>query len=238
MPSKKLMYQHDVSIYEFIENRFSTEIADHIFGPIVTGLCAGNSKLITARLFLLDCLINGNYLRTIMKKSLTNMFHKPKSNNYLLRKSIKEKWASMSFQNGLSTLTDALSVDLCDRRSVQMVTKHCCTSLTFTATGVLIAFNNNDPIQTDHVICTLPANKLLPLVQKQFPVLGRFLKTISFSSVVVCYFVYKDLLTYVPFGFSYLVPLKEESPVLSKFFFFKSKIYGFLDYFKIFRSII
>lgn len=49
---KKYNLEQDETIYDFIERRFGTEIADYIISPVICGICAGNAKDISVNFLM------------------------------------------------------------------------------------------------------------------------------------------------------------------------------------------
>ena len=224
-PSKTLSEDTDKSVYDFALERFGVEIADYIFSSLVVGICASDAKMITARLFLKEYVENGSILRTVIANKLKNTINRDEPPSDLMKKSINDKWATITFKNGLCTLTNALSTNLSDK-SVRLIKNKACTSLAIHGSKILVGFSENQYLVADHLICALPANQLCPLIEHQCPELGHLLKSITFSSVIVCHLVYNDITVSIPSGFGYLVPPNERSPILGKLnLFSKTKLF-------------
>ncbi|BFF91882.1 protoporphyrinogen oxidase [Drosophila madeirensis] len=220
-----LAKNEDESIYSFAERRFGKEIADYAISPMICGICAGDAKEISVR-FLMDGLFEkeqkyGGVLKgTLYARFKENVDEKKEGlfdqdQPKLYAQALQEKWAMYSIEGGLETLPCAMRKYL-GQRDVNVQLSNQCKNLTFTKSGVRMSLRNAD-VPVDHVVSSLPAHKLAPLVKQQHPSLCEQLLEIPYVDVVVVNIQYDGNLLKQD-GFGLLVPPIEKLPILGVIF--------------------
>lgn len=205
----------DESIYDFVQRRFGTEIADYFISPMICGICAGNAKEISVN-FLFKTLFDYEQNHGgVIKGFIKSIFAKKEKNTItsdLATKAKQEMWSIYSLSGGLETLTKSLS-DHISAKNVNTMLNSTCQELKLYSKGVDVILNDGNHINTPHVISALPSYSLAKLVKNQHPELASLLNEIKFVTVCVVNLVYnkkwikKD-------GFGFLVPPIENLPIL------------------------
>uniref|UniRef100_A0A8D8VR48 Protoporphyrinogen oxidase n=2 Tax=Cacopsylla melanoneura TaxID=428564 RepID=A0A8D8VR48_9HEMI len=213
----KSVPKSDESLYDFTSRRFGQEIADYAISSMICGICAGDAKKISVN-FLMSYLFEveqkyGSVIKGIMKDRTKKPDVIEQSDLY--RRAKLEKWSVWSVQGGLEGVVNALDEKLKDKVDIKMNTA--ATNLEFHDKGVKVTLNNNEQMEANHVISSLPAPKLGTLLHKQHPKLGNLLNTIEHVNVAVVNLAYEN----VPLkenAFGFLVPPKENLPILGVIF--------------------
>ncbi|KAH8332841.1 hypothetical protein KR074_011766 [Drosophila pseudoananassae] len=215
----------DESIYSFAERRFGKEIADYAISPMICGICAGDAREISVRFLMEGLFEKEQKYGGVLKGSLISRFKdkidegkeglfaqgQPK----LYSQALQEKWAMYGLTGGLETLPRAMRKYL-GERDVNVQLSNECKNLTFGNSGVRMTVKDAD-VPVDHIVCSLPAHKLAPLVKLQHPSLSAQLLEIPYVDVVVVNIQYQGKLLKQD-GFGLLVPPVEKLPILGVIF--------------------
>lgn len=217
----------DESIYSFTERRFGKEIADYAISPMICGICAGDAREISVR-FLMESLFEkeqkyGGVLKGVLysrfkggpDEQKVGLFDKDEPPQ-LYKRALNEKWAMYSLTDGLEQLPRTLRKYLGEHDvNVQLSSR--CHSLNFSSDGVQLSVRDA-VVRVPHVISSLPAYQLAPLVKAQHPSLSAQLLGIPYVDVVVVNLQYDSDKLLQHNGFGLLVPPVEKLPVLGVIF--------------------
>lgn len=211
----KLNPAGDESVYDFVERRFGSEIADYLISPLLCGICAGNAKEISVK-FLMKSLFEYEQKHgSITKGVLYNLFSKKEKNNVpysgLMNQANIEKWSIYSFTNGMQTLPETLNIHL-KNKGVALNLNSTCNEMTIENDKIFLTLNDKQ-LESSHLISSIPASSLANLVVKQHKDLANLLKDIKSVTVAVVNLYFERNL--IPFqGFGFLVAPKENLPIL------------------------
>ncbi|XP_018318471.1 protoporphyrinogen oxidase [Agrilus planipennis] len=215
--------ENDESIYSFVNRKFGIEVADYLISPLICGICAGDAKEISVR-FLMDSLFekdqrHGTMLQAFVIDGLSSFGKKgedvPKSDLY--QKAAKEKWSIFSFKDGIEVLPQGLERWLKKEQRCSIVLNKQCKQLELSKNAAKVTLSDKSEIRAKHVVSSLPASKIGNLVKKQYPILGDLLNSIPTVTVAVVNLEYDKKLPIKP-GFGFLVPPKENLPILGVIF--------------------
>ncbi|XP_017143359.1 protoporphyrinogen oxidase [Drosophila miranda] len=207
----------DESIYSFAERRFGKEIAEYAISPMICGICAGDAKQISVRFLMEELFEKEQKYGGVLKGTLYARFEdnlgqdQPK----LHVQDLQEKWAMYSIEGGLEVLPRAMRKYL-GQHNVNVQLNNACKALTFSKSGVRMSLRNAD-VPVDHVVSSLPAYKLAPLLKPQHPSLCEQLLEIPYVDVVVVNIQYNGNQLKQD-GFGLLVPPVEKLPILGIIF--------------------
>lgn len=216
----------DESIYSFAQRRFGKEIADYAISPMICGICAGDAREISVR-FLMESLFEkeqkyGGVIKGMLYSRFKNNVDERKVGLFdqdepkLYKQAVQEKWAMYSLADGLEQLPRALRKYLGEHDvNVQLSSK--CHNLSFNNDGARISVRDAD-LPVAHVVSSLPAHQLAPLVRTQHPSLAAQLLDIPYVDVVVVNLQYNSDQLLKQNGFGLLVPPVEKLPVLGVIF--------------------
>lgn len=184
------------SIYDFTVKRFNKELADYVISPMVSGICAGDAREISA-----SFLVKGQEST-------------PFEQNELYKKARNERWTFYSFEGGIETLPKAILSSLTKNDGVSLNMDSNCKKIHFEEDGTVKVTVNSDVHTTSHVISALPSYRLAPLLEHQHPELANDLKQLKHADVAMVnlHFEAEDLLKEK--GFGVFVPSIENSQVL------------------------
>lgn len=223
--SKSKVPLADESIYNFAARRFGKDIADYAVSSMICGICAGDAKEISVK-FLMKGLFEkeqkfGGVIRGLFLDYLLNGEGRIKPPSFkptnLFMKAKDQRWAIYSLVGGFETLPQTLVEKLSEKDSVSLNLNSRCEKIKFEADGQAQVTINGSISSTDHVISSLPSNRLAQLVDHQHPKLANELRMIKSVSVAVINLHYKsDLIEQK--GFGLLVPPIENLPILGVIF--------------------
>ncbi|KAF1336371.1 Protoporphyrinogen oxidase, partial [Globisporangium splendens] len=236
----------DESIYDFAARRFSPLVAERLLDPVVSGIFGGDIHKLSVRscfkmLYDLEQ-EHGSVVRGML-------FGKNSADDTLLDGSTKsdfvrshESSVSVSFQDGMSTLMNALETQiqvtcnammhfiargLADPLSeIHLNTKVKSIRPRSTSTPSSPAFSiqvegsataTTREIEASHVFSTLPAFQLASAVESSLPALAKTLQEIQFVSMGMVHVGFNDRVLDSD-GFGYLVPTCERERVLGVVF--------------------
>ncbi|MCC7429303.1 protoporphyrinogen oxidase [bacterium] len=198
----------DETIYDFIERRLGSEIANKLIDPVISGVYAGNIKKLSANetiYFLTEPEKNfGGIIKGLIKQPKT----KPEiSENF----GEIEKSALVTFEGGMQTLIDRLSKLLEDN----LVLGSKLTKIQKNGEKFVLDFGES-VYEADFVFSTLPSYELAKIVDKNEPVflkLTELLGKIIYAPISVTSLGYENKVNKFK-GFGYLVPHREKQKIL------------------------
>lgn len=216
----------DEPIHDFIKRRFGHEMADYMIGPLICGICAGDSKEISVN-FLLRNLFQleqnyGSINKGLVYSKLTGKGGVKEQqveifNTDLIKKAKAEKWRIYSFNGGLELLPQHLK-GFVERRGVHVKMKSKCDKIMFHGKNAVEVTVNGETKKYSSVISTIPSFHLSDLVKDQHPKLATELSSIPFVDVAVINLMYNDPKLIKSPGFGVLVPPVEKLAVLGIIF--------------------
>lgn len=196
----------DESIYDFITRRFSSEIAERLVDPIVSGIYAGDMR----QLSIASCFPTiyqmeqqyGSVTRGLFKN---NAPQQPKAS--LMRK----VWHAgiFSFRNGMETIVRELEKQLHSDITFSCIPKGLC----FYQDGIEIGLSNGQKIFASHLVSTLPSHSLADLLIPYHQTLSQKLRNIKHSSVAMVHCGYHQPVLKQR-GFGHLIPARENEDIL------------------------
>ncbi|XP_053698739.1 protoporphyrinogen oxidase [Sabethes cyaneus] len=213
----------DDSMYNFVERRFGQEIADYAVSAMICGICAGDAKQISVN-FLMKSLfemeqkhggvIKGLLLEAIGKRNQEKSPQTPATG--LVKKAKSENWSIYSICGGLQTLPDIIG-EVLKENQVNICTGAKCEEIIFDNNKATLTVNGQSHT-VDQLISSIPSYELAKLVSKQHPTLSNLLAAVPYVDVAVVNIRYKipNLQKHNAFGF--LVPPKENLPILGVIF--------------------
>ncbi|CAN0378505.1 unnamed protein product [Lampetra fluviatilis] len=134
------------------------------------------------------------------------------SSNELVKRSRRERWAMWSLRDGMGSLPNALGAFL-EGRGVEVLTNAAVRRIDFTGDRRATVEFDGDTITVDHIISTLPARALSPLLPADLSALREDLRRIRSVTVAVVNLEYPGSILPVQ-GFGHLLPSSESGPVL------------------------
>lgn len=211
----------DESIYEFTKRRFGVEIADYLVDTIICGICAGSSKEISVKFLMKNLFAYEQKYGSVIKGVIGHMFEAKEQlpeSGVLAARAKAEKWSVYSFRNGIETLPIELQATLRSRRTTDIQLQAKCQEINFGAPQqATVHLEDGRTLDSGHVISSIPAKYLAPMVQGQHPQLAEKLLKIKTVTVGVVNLMYKkNHIKHPAFGF--LVPPKEKLPILGTIF--------------------
>lgn len=214
----------DEPIHDFIARRFGKEMADYMIGPLICGICAGDSKEISVNFLLRNFFqfeqkygsIHKGLALSLLPGRRVNEKKVEIFNTDLLKKAKADKWRIYSFNGGLEMLPQHLK-GFVERRGVHVKMKSKCEKIVFHKDAVELTVNSETK-KYGSVISTIPSFQLANLVNDRHPALANELNNIPFVDVAVINFMYKDPKLLKRPGFGVLVPPVEKLSVLGIIF--------------------
>ncbi|BES89717.1 unnamed protein product [Nesidiocoris tenuis] len=215
-PAKK---GKDDNIYDFVQRRFGFEVADYLVSAMICGICAGNAKDISVK-FLMPQLFEWEQNdRSVLVGFLKNIVKsKPGAKvagGALIEKALKDRWSIFGFKGGMEAFPEALT-DRIVTQGVDINLGKEVSRISF-QNGEVSCLVNGKMLNAEHIISSLPANKLSPLLKEEHPILSSELAAIPFVDVAVVNLAYKGKrLSKEAFGF--LIPPSQQVPILGVIF--------------------
>jgi len=199
----------DESIFAFAQRRVGTEIAEKLVDPFVSGIFAGDARLISyqggfPRLAAMET----NYgsiskgLKVVRKARQINITEGTRSSGQL--------W---SFNQGLGTLTDALA-EKCGKSNIRQF-KASNLILNKESKKWIIEGSNGESESFDIAVLSCPAFSQAAILKSLDEILAAKIASIPYNSlaVVVMGFRSGDVPISIE-GFGYLIPSSENRPIL------------------------
>ncbi|CAK9302413.1 unnamed protein product [Gordionus sp. m RMFG-2023] len=230
---EKSMY-NDKSVYDFFTQTFGKEIADFIIDPLCKGIYAGNSKKLSSKSCFKDLFDYKNLYGSVILGTLVSpkKIIYEKNDCHLIKKIKDEKWTLWYLQDGLETLIQNLYNFLIKHYPDRFNLIINCPVKSININQNLKIELQNQNIVYDYIISAMPSNALSDILDyscitntKNSTILlplNNELNKISFVDVVVVNLIYKieniTEINLLPKGFGYLLPSKENTPLLGTIF--------------------
>jgi protoporphyrinogen/coproporphyrinogen III oxidase len=197
----------DESIYDFIGRRFSPDIAEELFDPLVSGIYAGDIRALSVR-SCFPILLEWEQNHGGMIKAL--LFKKKKE------KSIQSTFVQNIANHSIFTFKEGmerLPLELARQIKAEFMFETEAVSLKMQGNKVNIRLLNGLNFSADHVFSTLPAHALSKLIKDACPEAEQILRSIPYTSVAAVNLGYQEDLLQQK-GFGYLIPSKEKEEAL------------------------
>lgn len=215
----------DMSVDAFFRYRFAPEIADYLVNPLCIGITGGNSSALSMQSMFPNVLKKEQKFGSVVRGMFSSNedIYADLADHWLVKKSVQEKWAVFSFDGGVQRLPDRLCTELKENYSsaIELMPDTEVTNLTFTENKVMISADKADAdlssslnLQVDHVFSSIPAFKLASLLSGHEELKSTLKAIPTVHMAVVSLQFDREVLPKVVHGFGFLVPLKENSPIL------------------------
>jgi protoporphyrinogen/coproporphyrinogen III oxidase len=197
------------TIAEFTERRLGTEFLDYAINPFVAGVFAGNPKDLNVktafpRLYELE----QNY------GSLIGGAIKSRRERKKRAEASKQSAKTFSFLNGMNDLTSAISERLKNDILTQVEVSDICKINNKFSVNYKIGDETRNEV-FDSVVISAPAYTASKLIQSFAPEVSSVLSAVYYPPVNVIITSFKrEQFDFIPDGFGYLVPEKENSKIL------------------------
>jgi len=208
----------------FFNYRFGRDIADYLANPLCIGITGGDSKALSMKSMFPNIFqkeqTNGSVVRGMftaqdIRKELTN--------HWLVQKSMQEKWAVFSFNQGIQTFSDQLRSHIEKNYSdkIELMSESEVIKAQFDELNKVElkvdqkAKNSKLNLKVDHVFSTLPAFRLSSILDDRHSNLKLTLQSIpTVHMAVVSLQFNQNVIPENLAAFGFLVPSKENSPIL------------------------
>jgi oxygen-dependent protoporphyrinogen oxidase len=182
----------DESVYDFFSRRLGDEWADKIISPFISGIWAGDAKALSIK-STFPKLYNwdksaGSLIRGMIK-------HRPKSTQNKFKKGL------LSFRNGVSTLTDAISAQLKNELILNCEN----IQIMFEGPNHWVVRTNEESFKTNSLTVSVPAFEAASLFKYISSNLSESLISIPYISVIILHLGFNETDIQHPLkGFGYL----------------------------------
>ena len=222
-PPVRVQPDEDISVDAFFKYRFGAEIADYLVSPLCIGITGGDSKALSMKSMFPNVFLKEQTLGSVVKGMFARQdIRGDLADHWLVKRSVEQKWAVFSFDHGIQTLSDKLCTHL-EQNFPSVVEMMPNTEIAevklgpndATITAEQKNSNSTLQLQVDHLFSSLPAFELATVLAPGHAKLKSYLQSISTvnMAVVALQFDRKVLPDHLN-GFGFLVPSKENSPVL------------------------
>lgn len=198
--------EQDESIYDFIARRLSSDLAEKLVDPIISGIYAGDIKKLSVKACF-PWLVN--YEQTyggIVKGCIKHRKDKMPTSDFIRH---IQTFPLFSFKGGMEVLTQALAQQL-----EADIHYHCQPiDITLQAQGVTVYLAKQEPLEFDYVISALPAFKLKDLLASWHSNLTPLLENFTYATAAVVNLGYKENVLKSK-GFGYVIPQQEGEAIL------------------------
>jgi oxygen-dependent protoporphyrinogen oxidase len=200
-PFNRQRADHEETVVEFFTRRFSRRFCDQLIDPMVAGIYAGDVNQLSMKAAFPSVDQWEKKSGSVLKGVFTSKRQKLEDPQLAAIQS----QGLFTFKQGMETLVHALKSKLqIDIRTGTPVVK-----IKSQSDRVEI-HTPHDSEAYDHVISSLPAHTLLPMM-------GEEISGLSFTSLAVIHIGYKQQVLQYP-GFGYLIPSSEKNPLLGVVF--------------------
>lgn len=193
------------SIREFIERRFGKKIANNLIDPVISGIYAGDISKLSASETIFFLTEPEKYFGGVVK----GLVKAPKSKPEIEENFGKiEKAALVTFKGGMQTLVEKLAEILKENLLLEAKIH----SLKKVANKIVLTYANGK-FEADLVISTIPAFILKEILAGFDEKLSSLLGKIFYAPITVSSLGFEKKVNPLV-GFGYLVPHKENQPIL------------------------
>lgn len=210
----------DESLHSFISRRLGPDIAQYAVGPLVRGICAGDSKQISVHFI-------ASYLHSLEQRSgritlgaardwmwpAAGPPPSPEEQEELVRRARGEGWAVWGMAGGMERLVEGLARSL-GARGVEVRTGVEKLKLARGQGKQVVVETEGETLVCDKVILTPPSFVSASLLEPLSSSLATILSSIPFVDVAVTNLEYTGKDVQGGQGFGFLVPSSEPEPIL------------------------
>jgi oxygen-dependent protoporphyrinogen oxidase len=195
-------YGLEESVWDFFRRRFGVHVADRIVSPFVSGIWAGNAKLLSIQSAFPQLIEWEKQYGSVIK----GLF---KSRNKKAPQKIK---GLISFQDGIETLALGLS----QRLKTNLLTNTTAVDLQRTSTNTWqITTNNRETLSAKNIVFTSYTYESADLLKPLFPAVANALKNIPYAPIKVLHLGFKrENIEHPLDGFGYLTCPSESKNIL------------------------
>ncbi|WP_042282385.1 protoporphyrinogen oxidase [Candidatus Protochlamydia sp. R18] len=198
--------KEDESIEEFFSRRIGKEWTSRLIDPFVSGIYAGDCKKLSMKscfpLFWKWEQENGSLI-----KGIWNQKKEKKSSSAFVSYWMKQPL--FSFKQGMGYLIQSFVHQLDANIHFSSTVK----AIEMEKEGATVVLDNEKVFKADHLISTLPASKLAPLLGSEFSETASLLQSMESTSVMVVNCGYRRPVLKKS-GFGYLIPFQEKESIL------------------------
>lgn len=193
----------DETVFDFVSRRLSSEVAERLVDPFVSGIYAGDMHKLSARACFPSLHQRGSFVKGWW---FSQNKKQPATSPWIER---MQKSPLFSFKNGMETLTRAMF----SRLDVEFRLGCKPTRIAFDQDKVSLEIAGGHVLEADHLISALPAYELAHLISSHDSEAASFMKSIPHATVGVVNLGYRRNLLKNR-GFGYLIATREEEKIL------------------------
>jgi oxygen-dependent protoporphyrinogen oxidase len=203
---KSSQTSEDESIDSFFRRRFSDRVASTFVDAMVSGIYAGDTRYLSMK-SCFPCIhkledSHGSVIRGLMKGSKKKNYSNP-----FIQKIMKH--SIFSLKGGLQLIPDAIAEQL----DAEILCNMTATAIFQEENGKCGVVVDGKLLLADHIVSTLPARSLAPLVHEASPESSKELSSIPHASVAVVNLGYNTSASKLK-GFGYLIPREAKEKIL------------------------
>lgn len=191
----------DESVHDFFSRRLSTEWADRLVDPFISGIFAGDTRKLSLQSSFPHLHRMEQEYGSLIKGAL---LQKKKE-----RVAIPIEAPFFSFQNGMQTLTDTLFSQLKSEVHLESAPQR----LILHADHVEIELANSQWLKADQLISAIPTYQLAALLAPKHPYFAAALDQLNYATVIVVNLGYRKSVLKQK-GYGYLIPSQENESIL------------------------
>ena len=217
-------YGNDISVYDFVNYRMGTEIADYFFDPLCRGITAGNSKKLSLISMFPQMLRAEQETGSVIRGSFLNSQRDAIQvySSDLVEQAKAKRWSTYTFKDGLQALPDRLSQYMLSLNGspVEIYNQSIVNKIQFNESTKKALINvktaeESIDLEADYIFSSISSNSLAKILpQMEFKDLCDALNEISTVHMAVVNLEFKGKVMADDSGFGFLVPSKEKSKIL------------------------
>ncbi|XP_054167440.1 protoporphyrinogen oxidase-like [Oppia nitens] len=216
----------DISVYDYVQRRLGTEIADYFIDPLCRGITAGNSKKLSVLSVFPDMVRGEQESGAIIAGAITNAqktnVMKSLYDSPLITEAQTKRWSTYTFNDGMQALPNRLCDYMMslDDKSIEIYNDSTVKKIDFdpttrsTTISISTPEDNNVELEASHVFSAIPARNLASVLSHRFGDLSESLNDITSVHMAVINLEFKGKLMPDSSGFGFLVPSRENSNIL------------------------
>lgn len=208
---KRINWDEDESIYDFVARRIGREAADTLIDPMVSGIFGGAARSLSlASCFPVMVEMEKEH-GSLIKAMIARMKAAKKQGSSGKAGPAGPAGHLTSFKNGLVTIIEKFH----EKYGEQIKTGQAATIIKKSETGFLIEFGSGRSDEFDAVICSTPAFTAAEIMSDMDGSLSRILASIPYSSIAVaCLGFRREDIGHDLDGFGFLVPRTQGKRIL------------------------
>ncbi len=196
--------------WDFFVRRFGKEAATYIMGPFVSGIYAGDPKILGARAAFPKFHDFERDSGSMIKGSIKYMIAKRKR---IKRENLKVHKGLYSFKGGLGLITEELATRMSDIINIDTIVEN----IINTADGFRVE-SRNSSFETKAVVCAVPPQVAVQILANIAPKMIEPMNSIPMSPVTLVHWSQPSCTPGLPLGFGFLMPRLYKHRVLGTIF--------------------